>query len=85
MHVKAAIKYVSVHHTDGFMIGKRVKEAVLLFIVVLSLLALPYKLWPQQCMASLLMKLIVNCEGKFLYFHTETFGFYISVNTSTML
>lgn len=42
MHVKAAIKYVSVHHSDGFMIGKRVKETVLLFIVVLSP-ALPYK------------------------------------------
>lgn len=31
-----------------------------------------------------LMKSVVDCEGKFLYFHTETFCFYVSVNTSTM-
>lgn len=53
MHVKAAIKYVSVHHSDGFMIGKRVKETALLSVVALLPPALPYKhslghgnLWP---------------------------------------
>lgn len=38
MHVKAAIKDVPVHHNDGFMIRKRVKEAVLLSIVVFCFL-----------------------------------------------
>lgn len=46
MHVKAAIKYLTVHHSDGFRIRKKIKEAVLLFIVLLSPPALPYKLWP---------------------------------------
>lgn len=55
MHVRVAIKYVSVHHSDGFMIGKGVKETVLLFVVVLSLPASPrMQLWSWQFMAILL-------------------------------
>lgn len=81
MHVKAAIKYVSVHHSDGFMTGS-VKDTELLFIITSCSSLLKTIL---HITVSLLMKLVVNCESKFLYFHTETFSFYINVITSAML
>lgn len=36
-------------------------------------------------MVSLLGEMVVDCEGKFLYFHTETFSFYINGITSTIV
>lgn len=55
MWKKTAIKYLSVHHNDGFMIGKRLKIKEVLLTSNLYLLF--QILWPYSFMAFLFKKI----------------------------
>lgn len=80
VHVKAAIKYVPVHHTDGFMEESKRDSTSLDCCFITSCSSLQIQLWSYEFMVSLLMKLVVNMKVNFYTFLQR-----LSVFTSVLL